>query len=522
MSTGLYSGASGLALGVGLYKGVSSLWGGASGLVDGFGSSFSPASLFTLGEQGAWYDPSDLTTMWQEHQGENPVTTPGQSVGLILDKRVGTRTQVFSDGNVTFTGPAANTTRISSGVYAYARDGAGVGQVVFGGLTTGRAYLVSVQIAAYSGAVPGIASTRADFFSATGASPRTFASVAGTYTFYYLADGTNFSIRSGAVGAGGTISNVSILEVAGNHATQATAAQRPTYGIVPATGRRNLLLATTTLSTQSVTVTNAAHTLSFTGTGTVTLSGASTAGPLVGTGAGDRVSLTFTPTAGSLTLTVSGSVTLAQLELGSLVTTYQRVGTAFDVTEAGVASMSYLSFDGTDDGMLTGNIVPGTNKVQVFAGVRKLSDAGFSPVILETSVSSGINDGSLLLTSNSGGGSPADYGSNSRGTASATLDTPNTFAAPITNIVTLLADIAAPSAALRVNGAVAASSTATQGTGNYLTHPLYIGRRGGASLPYNGQIYGIILRFGANLSAATVTQTETWLGQRAAPTVVIT
>lgn len=39
MSVGLYSGASGLALGSGLYKGVSGLWGGASGLIDGFGNS---------------------------------------------------------------------------------------------------------------------------------------------------------------------------------------------------------------------------------------------------------------------------------------------------------------------------------------------------------------------------------------------------------------------------------------------------------------------------------------------------
>ena len=40
MSTGLYSGVPGLALGVGLYKGVSGLWGGASGLVEGFGDAF--------------------------------------------------------------------------------------------------------------------------------------------------------------------------------------------------------------------------------------------------------------------------------------------------------------------------------------------------------------------------------------------------------------------------------------------------------------------------------------------------
>ncbi len=49
-------------------------------------SSFSPASLFASGEQGAWYDPSDLTTMFQDRAGTTPVTADGQTVGLILDK----------------------------------------------------------------------------------------------------------------------------------------------------------------------------------------------------------------------------------------------------------------------------------------------------------------------------------------------------------------------------------------------------------------------------------------------------
>lgn len=94
-------------------------------------------------------------------------------------------------------------------------------------------------------------------------------------------------------------------------------------GILIEGARTNLLLNSATLSTQSVTVTAVAHTLSFYGTGTVTLSGASTAGPLVGTGAFPvRSTLTFTPTAGSLTLTVSGSVTLAQLEIGSFASSY--------------------------------------------------------------------------------------------------------------------------------------------------------------------------------------------------------
>ena len=88
--------------------------------------------------------------------------------------------------------------------------------------------------------------------------------------------------------------------------------------------RTQLLHTTDAMVTQSHTVTAVPHTLHFTGTGTVTLSGASTAGPLVGTGTGEqnRVSLTFTPSAASLTLTVSGTVTDAQLEVGSTPSSY--------------------------------------------------------------------------------------------------------------------------------------------------------------------------------------------------------
>jgi hypothetical protein len=49
MSSGLYSGVSGLALGTGLYRNVSGLWGGSSGLIDAFGGGGGPfpgASLY--------------------------------------------------------------------------------------------------------------------------------------------------------------------------------------------------------------------------------------------------------------------------------------------------------------------------------------------------------------------------------------------------------------------------------------------------------------------------------------------
>lgn len=47
---------------------------------------FSPAELFANGEQGAWYDPSDLSTLFQDAAGTTPVTSHGDPVGLVLDK----------------------------------------------------------------------------------------------------------------------------------------------------------------------------------------------------------------------------------------------------------------------------------------------------------------------------------------------------------------------------------------------------------------------------------------------------
>jgi hypothetical protein len=115
-------------------------------------------------------------------------------------------------------------------------------------------------------------------------------------------------------------------------------------GLLMEEARTNLLLNSATLSTQSVTVAAAANTLSFYGTGTVTLTGVSTAGPLVGTGANNRVSLTFTPTVGVLILTVSGSVTNAQLEAGAFATSYIPTTTATVTRALDVASITGTAF----------------------------------------------------------------------------------------------------------------------------------------------------------------------------------
>jgi hypothetical protein len=51
---------------------------------------------------------------------------------------------------------------------------------------------------------------------------------------------------------------------------------------------------------------------------------------------------------------VTAAIWGAQLELGSTATDYQKVVSEYDVTEAGVTSLDYLSFDGSDDFMTSG------------------------------------------------------------------------------------------------------------------------------------------------------------------------
>lgn len=184
---------------------------------------------------------------------------------------------------------------------------------------------------------------------------------------------------------------------------------------------------------------------------------------------------------------------------------YQRVNTATDYDTVGFKP--YLAFNGVNQWLQTNSIdFTYGDKMFVSAGVRKLSDAG-TGVIGEFGY--GSNGYFVMFAPDS----PNQYNVNSKGTVNAAAAVNSGYAAPITNVISGIGNISAPSATLRVNGTQAAQSTATQGTGNYGNYPLYIGARAGSSLWFNGRLYGLVVA-GKQASASEIASTEAWLNNK--------
>lgn len=188
---------------------------------------FWPNDLFLGGIPGAWYDPTDLSTMFQDSTGTTPVTAVEQPVGLILDKSQGLALGVELTPSP-LAGSVSGLWQISATAVTR-NSSAAVGNAVItlnAALSTTKYYLVSMTVSNLSGDT---------FFiglgaGGTGTLQRITAN--GSYTFRILANGVSATLTFGPwAGTAGeaTITNISVRELAGNHASQSTAASRPTY-----------------------------------------------------------------------------------------------------------------------------------------------------------------------------------------------------------------------------------------------------------------------------------------------------
>lgn len=263
---------------------------------------------------GALFDPSDLSTLYQDAAGTKSVTAVEQPVGLMLDKSRGMMLGPELVSNGDFSGGSAGWTlesgwAVSDGKLTYT---ANTGRNAYRSIQTSadKAYLVSYDVLDIQASGIGVYSQNSSNIT----SVYTYHTTLGKKTTLMIATGSSAIINfrsSSTVSPLITIDNISVRELYGYHATQSITASRPTLS-----ARKNLLVATETLATQSVTSLAAKYCLSFWGTGSITLSGTSSVA-MQGTGAGNRVWVEFTTTAGTLTLTVAGTVSKAQLELTS-------------------------------------------------------------------------------------------------------------------------------------------------------------------------------------------------------------
>ena len=181
----------------------------------------------------------------------------------------------------------------------------------------------------------------------------------------------------------------------------------------------------------------------------------------------------------------------------------------------------YLEFDGSDDFFVTNSIdFTVTDKISLFTGVRKLADS--TQIIAELSAQVAINNGTFYLVAGDDANG-VGYTSLGRRGVIANIDQIArnfTYLAPDTAVLSAKHNISGNLSSMRRNGVVGINGTGSKGEGNFGNYPLYIGRRGGTSLPFNGHIYGLI-GIGKLVSDRETTSIEKELAKRAGVTLSV-
>ena len=418
-------------------------------------AGFNPRTLFAASEPGAWYDPSDMSTLFQDSAGTVPVTAAEQPVGRILDK----------SGRGNHASQATSTKRpvLSARVNLLTKTEA-FGDAVWdkAGITVGTA------------PTDGGSTTAPDGTSTA----RLYTVSAGTFVRRELAFPSGLQGSAKVYVRAGLVSPATAVRITTNNTLNWSTGFSTKAAL---TREWQLVTHSGVLQTGSALV--------FLMFGAVDANGANDA---------DCV--------GSIELWHPSLVPADQASLP-----YQRVNTATDYDADPAKFPAYLRFDGVDDALQTGNIdFTSTDKMTVWAGVRKNSDAA-TGTVLELSASKNANNGVFALFAPLGVGAP-DISWYSKGTKEMLASSPSE-SAPVTRVITGIGNISGDISSIRLNGAIVNPQTVDQGTGNFGNYPLYIGARAGTSLYFNGSLYSLIVR-GAQSSLSQIEATEAYIKQK--------
>ena len=503
---------------------------------------FTPAALFAAGEQGVWYDPSDFTR-YMGNLGSELVSN-GDFSGGSTGWSVGTNWSITGGEAVATPAPGLLSQTIS--------------------ITAGKVYKVSFNVRVI---VSGTIRVRlgGNTNLVNGILPD------GLNTFYLTAENVNSNIAFTSSGAATeyAIDNISVKEVI--DISTATMWQ-DVQGTIPVTdlgqfvGRIRDLSRTppaSSLGPELITNGNFSVGTGWTlGAGWSIASGEATRATnasltyisqsvtfkggaaylvsfdITAISAGGSVNPRFTGGTNTNGTAYSATGSYSQIIVAAVGNTTFNIGCsathsctidnvsvkeiltgndAFRVTDAARPTLQqdvngkyYLDFDGTDDGFGTASIdFSGTNKLAVFAGLRKDSDAA-SGMFVELSATLASNTGVFALQAPGVNASP-DYRWNSKGSSAAVATYINAaIAAPVTSVLTGIASIPDDVCTLRLNGSQVLTSATDQGTGNYGNHPMYVGSRSNSSLRFNGRLYSLIV-LGREATTQEISDTETWV-----------
>lgn len=555
--------------------------------------------MFRNGEQGVWYDPSDLTTLYQDAAGTTPVTAVEQPVGLMLDKSkglvMGPELVVSQDlTNAQWAQlPATPASTTTATTLTFGGQFSGRADTI--SVTSGKTYLFSFEVRRVSG------NTNLRIFydsiqQTNGAVDFTVDGNWKTVSRVVFATSTlvDFGWQDRNASGHGTIElrNISVRELPGNHAFQSTSASRPVlsarYNLLTKTEqfddavwiKQSASITPNSILAPNGTLTADQHTSTGTNSNIYQVPGAFSSGvnytlsryvkagsksfctvglhglsdayfdltnltySFSGTGAvsasiedvGDgwrKVSATFVwgsgttyrayfAIASSLSSQVVSVDDYIYLWGGQLIVTndgvgipaYQRVNTSTDYDTAGFPL--YLKTDGVDDWMQTNSInFTSTDKMTVWAGVRKLV-SNVNSVFLELSTDV-ANAGTFAIFPTLSGGGDKLYLAQNKGSVvqgnTGNITNPSSFL--LTQIIDFAQETLDGELAARINGTptVLTYSGSASGTRNFGNYPLYLFRRGGTSLPFNGRMYGLIVR-GAQSTASQIASGEKYINSK--------